>query len=410
MDEFMKGAPFAVMCRTVALAVLLSTTLRAQGPTCPKCVIQTTPVIRLGDSNVDGGFFPGSVSAVLRDSRGQFWVSFSSQDAPQIYDSLGKPLGRAGGLGSGPGEMRGGNVFWNGPADSVFIADRRNNKVLVFTASRKFVREFNLPQDPGLYSAMVGSRFVLTGTLRSRESVGFPAQLYNADGRWERSLGPSVVSGPRSLMSVRVVAAASDTSLWLIDPLSHAGGLFAVSGAAIAQLQRPDWFEPSNMIRNPFPDSAPQMRVNDARSDAAGRLWMIVSRPDVRWKTAGEPDEQAQPKEPGVRDFDRYFDTEIEVRDRTGALIASRRIDASLSRLLAGGFAIGPELPGSEGVRMIWKLTLIEPQTGRIGAYISNAYAENRVEQFAGLRSGYRLLLVRDGTCFRPAGSAEVAK
>ena len=355
-----------MMRRATPFLLLMSVAVGAQEPTCPKCTIQATPVMRLGDSDAEGAFFPGSVSAAFRDSKGQFWLAFSSDDAPQVYDAAGKPLGRIARVGSGPGEIHGSNIFWQGPADSVFITDRRNNKVLVFSDNRKFLREFNLPQDPGLYSAMVGSRFVMTGPLRTPAAAGFPAQLYDAQGRWERSLGPPTVSGPRSLMSARVVAAASDTSVWLIDPVSHSGGLFTLSGATLAQLERPDWFEPSSMIRNSFPDSAPQMRIYDARVDAAGRLWMIVSRPDPRWKTAGDPDNaKAQPRERRVGDFDRYFDTEIEVRDRTGALIASRRIDAALSRLLSGGFAIGAVLPGAEGARMIWKLTLIEPRTGR---------------------------------------------
>src|SRR3954471_3909238 len=112
---------------------------------CSRCRFNLTKVAAIGESNDEGAYFPAAASAVFQDHKGQFWFGFASDDPPQVYDAHGKALGKIARTGSGPGELRGSNVFMQGPGDSVFVADRRNNKIAVFTTDRRWRRDFQLP-------------------------------------------------------------------------------------------------------------------------------------------------------------------------------------------------------------------------------------------------------------------------
>lgn len=180
---------------------------------------------------------------------GDVYVTDAS-DRVTVVTPAGKALRRWGKRGSGRGEFSfadpsdpSGNLFAPiavGPEGKVYVADRGNHRVEVFSSTGKFIRQF------GSYGAGRGQFIVILGlTVDSAGNVYVSddqqqtVSKFSPAGRFDWSIGGPATTDPDlqggfALANVdahgRVVAGVNGRSIIYIDASGHKADAFPVSG------------------------------------------------------------------------------------------------------------------------------------------------------------------------------------
>ncbi|MDH4227931.1 MAG: NHL repeat-containing protein [Deltaproteobacteria bacterium] len=162
----------------------------------------------------------GSVVAVAKAADGNFYILDASAPALKLVNLKDKSVieVKLTGVPQGAGAF----VPWRfalDKADNLYVVDRMNARVLMFTSSGKFTREFVLPRDrgsKGINHVNVGS----DGSVYAVDSAGQKVYVFDANGKVRAVLGQGALAG-EALLFPSAVASDSDGLIYVAD--KHAG-------------------------------------------------------------------------------------------------------------------------------------------------------------------------------------------
>ena len=192
-------------------------------------------LLTIGEAGVagrDGRHFDGPTDvAVLPD--GSFYVTDGYGNARVAkFSADGSFQFDWGTRGTAPGQFRIPHAIDVGPRNRVYVADRENGRVQVFSETGMFVREFSTrPLEKPFGISVDRGRVVVTGDApRQTEHSSVRLAQFSADGTL-LSTAPALVTGPGG----DDLAVASDGSIFVVGPWEHGVEKFVHSGQ-----RRPD--------------------------------------------------------------------------------------------------------------------------------------------------------------------------
>lgn len=318
-------------------------TVRVLGQaSCAQCRIEVSRhmLLQTADSAAELDRQPYSMAM---DSEGRVLVAIDGSDHVKLFKGDGSFAARVGRRGRGPGEFISANHVSFGPGDTAFAFDSRNSRVSVFSPAMTFVRSAPIPR---MFSGTVlkDGSILISGVVPDPSRIGKAFHLFDRVGNQLQSFGfsdASVVPG-RGGLAVNWVAPSRDGGFWSV---SYRGAYTLAKWTQDGKLvQRLDI---SSALVGPgmgdhvgfTPDRATDAYVRSIVEDGEGRVWVEIVAADKDWKRGARfnrdlPGERGMI--PDISDYDRVYDTVIEVFDpRSGARIVSQRFDAHYALLLA---------------------------------------------------------------------------
>ncbi|MEQ8330400.1 MAG: 6-bladed beta-propeller [Longimicrobiales bacterium] len=112
--------------------------------------VSEAPVLAIGAEEGDPAQILFGVRGTVRLSDGRIVVANQGTNELRYFDGTGTHLLSSGRTGSGPGEFQFLDAIWPGRSDTVFAADRANNRITVFDASGALARSFDVEPGPGI--------------------------------------------------------------------------------------------------------------------------------------------------------------------------------------------------------------------------------------------------------------------
>lgn len=299
-----------------------------------------------------------------------------------VFSPEGVFQGFVGQLGDGPGEFRWPLLFHAGN-DSLWVADPRNARISLFRwndSGASFLTSWphqNVVPPPQAFIRLPGGDLLVNANIPSRDRIGYPLHRLRLDGS-TTSFGTATPAfrPDRPNLNARAVAPARDGGFWVAHQTRYEVERYDREGRLIRAWRRPvPWFPPNEGEQPADPDLPPQPRLTAIEEDEEGRLWVLALVPDPRHREAFGP----SPRPPAgsrerlvdLRDYNRYFDTIIEVLDlRRDVVVSSTRVDPMLTRLLGmheGAMLAASQEPTSHGGLAIL-VRRITPVTGAAGS------------------------------------------
>jgi hypothetical protein len=338
----------AVVATVTALSSAAAQSIRTvtidSRASCARCTIQLTPAVRIGDR--DG---PGSLdnerSWVVRDSRGRFFVLYAYATAIKLFDSTGNYVGSLGKKGGGPGEFDGVSGVHIGVGDSLHVLDWGTSRHSVFAPDLKYIRSNPIALQPQLRWIMLpDTRIVENLTIRTPEQLGKPLHLLGADGNVVRSFGSETEAHRPDFPGLgdRALAPHKGSLIWSAHQRAYVIDIVDVNTGAIVSriVRRAEWLpetEPQRTRIGSSADDPPISRLAAVHQDAEGLLWVTISVPDPRWKTAVKPGEA---RHVTITDPVKYTDNIIDVIDPVrGTLLVTQRFDDIPPWFIGEGYA-----------------------------------------------------------------------
>lgn len=318
------------------------TTRVADRVSCAQCKIELERVVRLqpGSGAQELSRQPYSVAT---DSRGRLLVAVNGFDHVDLYSRNGAFLEQVGRGGRGPGEFISANHVSFGPGDTAYVFDLRNRRVSIFTPEMKFLRS---APAPFMFSAttLANGSFVINGFVSDPDRIGKSFHLFDRMGNQLGSFGfadASVIPGEGGLAE-NFIAPSRAGGFWSV---SHRGAYtLARWGNDGALLHR---FDVASALVGPemgkqvgFTSTKPaDPYIRSLIQDLNGLIWVEIVVADANWKD-GVKFDPSLPGErgmfPDILDYDRAYDTVIEVFDpEKGTRVASQRFDSVYSLFAA---------------------------------------------------------------------------
>lgn len=326
-------------------------------PACVSCRIVVAPGIILGDTSGPGEF-PRGGRSITRDDRGRYFVGFLSQFPPKVYGPDGRYQAELGRAGEGPGEFRLAAIYAVG-GDTAWISDSFNGRLaeMVYSegrwahlASRPVS---GIPLSPFSVIRLRDRAILYNGVIMTSERIGYPLHLFR-DRQPLISFGTSAPAfRPAQVgLAVRAIWPARDGGAWVAHSVRYEVERYDDKGGLRDRWERRvPWFFPHDGSRGPDPGRPPDPRMLAIGEDDSGLLWFFLGVPDPRSREAFGP--APGPGMVDLRDFNRYYDTLIEVFDpRRGVILASQRVDDAMVVAVGafrGGFQAASELRTESG-------------------------------------------------------------
>lgn len=258
-------------------------------------------------------------------------------------------------------------AFWVrvGRGDSVRVVDRAQARITTFTPSLQMAR---MQRTGGYFYEIeflndAAGRYVITGMVSARSSIGLPVHLVSADGSVLRSFGSvEPIEDVRNTdLMWRNITPVDSTGVWSAPLTEYVLEHWNVDGRRLQRLVREvDWFRPHGSYGYPIdPHAPPTPGLMDVDYDDAGQVWAAIHVADPSWKDAlGErPDPYGRPT---IRILDEveYYDTLVEIISPAEQKVVGRvRLDAPLLNLIGDGLVATRafEGPGYPVIR-IWEI------------------------------------------------------
>jgi hypothetical protein len=295
---------------------------------CLDCAIRLQYVATLGEGTGEGAL-DEQIQFVARDDRGRFIVTSNVEALPFLYDSTGTYLGRLGSEGEGPGQFKAAAAVHTA-ADSLYVLDRGQGRLLVFDGELSFVRTITGLAPYSVAVPLPGGRFMANNSM----PTGAPLTVYDAQGGVVATAGDTVVADPGSayLHQPRAIALSSSGGAWTVKrrfrPIVHE---WNDHGELLREFPLDvDWFEPYETVQNPGPEFRPTPIVTGIWEDDSGRVWITGLAADERWASGfGEPRKgeggiEYHPIEDPALVMDAYVRA---LHPRTGEVLYQRRFD-----------------------------------------------------------------------------------
>ena len=117
-----------------------------------------------------------------------------------VFDLQGNFLNSYGGFGQDPGELASPTGVKVGPDGNIWVADRGNNRIQVFTPDGKTVRVFgSFGADPGQLNSPTSFTFDRDGNVYISEWTGSRIQIFTLDGQLIGEVAPGTFTGPHGI-------------------------------------------------------------------------------------------------------------------------------------------------------------------------------------------------------------------
>ena len=314
-------------CSVVALVALLA---GCHGFGRDLSPIRLAPIVTLGAMSGEGAI--ATTPIVSAHHHGGFWIVIPASSAigalPLAFGDDGAFLGSLHGDSTLVGSFSGPMFARIGPGDSIWVFDA-SRRVLIFGPHRTYARSIRLPMAPNDAQIMADNRVI------TAQDSGALISLFDANGVLVREFG-AIQPGTESMYPWHTILPVDDGTFWtftshLPRKLEH----WDTAGRLLREIDQNDarfplQYEPARLPQ--ARDQVPATQQPPAWIDNKGRLWSLGVVADQHWQLGLAPadsvDSGAFRSPIPIVDFDRYYDTTLDVRDlATGALIASSRFD-----------------------------------------------------------------------------------
>lgn len=316
----------------------------ADAPTCLTCRITAArvSVLQVGPQVPELVSKPYSMA---RDSKGRVILAFDGAPGNHLllYGPSGAFIQTVGRGGAGPGEYRAAMYVSFGPGDTAYVFDVRNARVTILSPAMTYIRSAPIP--PWIFSTAVtkAGTIAISSGIPDAERVGKAFHTFDRVGNQLKSFGftdATVISG-RGALAISWIAASADGGFWA----STQSRDFVVSkwtddGQMLLRLNRqsslvPKTDEPKVWFTKSRP---PSPYVRSLAEDSDGRIWVEIVAPDPNWQRGVSFDGNARGELATlaqVNDYDKAFDTVIEIIDPVSrSVVARQRFDECFSLLL----------------------------------------------------------------------------
>jgi hypothetical protein len=334
---------------------------------CASCTLAVERVATLGDA--DGpGIIESTVATAVRDSRGRYFVVESYGVRIKVFDAAGKHIETLGRKGEGPGEFRGIGALRIGGGDTLLVFDQSLSRLSIFAPDLTFLKTTRLELPPFVGVVLLpAGQVVLASSVRTPERIGMPLHLISPDGRALRSFGSRTGAYRPDVpyFDERVIASGAPGRIWSAYRNQYVIEEWSAAGQPGRIIRRDlEWFPSSFTPGAPGSintESAPQPRLQAIRTDAYGRIWVVILVADRNWRRSVE--RAAGDSHARVREFNDYYDSVIEILDPVrGELLYRARIDEALIDFVADDLisSVG-STPGGWPVVNVWRVRIPTP-------------------------------------------------
>jgi hypothetical protein len=226
---------------------------------------------------------------------------------------------------------------------------------IVIPTPISFLRELAVYSDGSL---------VVNGDVRTEDGIGYALHVLDPGGRYVRSLGTGDrIVGPAAPNRLLTLSRSRFGGVWLADITEYRIERWDLEGELRAAWQsRPRWFPDKNTGRSISVDIAPSPSLSGIAEDSAGRLWIVATVADARWRDGVVPGPIQHGRQTvRVRSQQEWLDTIIEVVDPDrGAVVATKQFDVALFAMVDRTHAASfDESADGEPVIRIWRMRLI---------------------------------------------------
>jgi hypothetical protein len=265
---------------------------------------------------------------------GAFYVSPGADQASVLLyraensGALSEVIGRR---GRGPGEFGVAGVTVM-VSDSLHVFDRTLRRLTVFDQDHKAARTVQLADRVDAAIPLSGGRVLIHTISTAPERAGLPLHLMDPGGRILRSFGAeNALVDPRQRDKLRrIIGPAPEDRVWSIpwnNEYYEVELWDTSSGTSVVTLRRDaGWYQ-----HQPVPQFRDEVNSEPIRpnpnpvavwGDSKGLLWVVMATPRDDWRVHAPA---------------RRMSYVIEVIDPSaGILLASRRYDGALSKIVAG--------------------------------------------------------------------------
>ncbi len=318
------------------------------GPACA-CELRVTRVVTLSDPDGHAGLawplkvervHDGHVLVVPLDRQGEL-LQFGADGV--FVRRIGRP-------GRGPREFGGVLAIASGPADSTFVMDASNRRLVVLDPDLEIARSAPLPVMGGWFGVLNdGSVVVLTGVPRGPGGSADRLALLDRELAVVRTFLPGAVpTFPDEIRAARRrIGVASDGTIavGLVD--RYEIEVWGSDGTHRRTLRRsPPWFpsSPAPVDPDARDDAPPRPLLDEApRIAPDGRIWAVSWIADDGWREALGPVRSIRGETatgPVLERQSDYLDAVVENIDPvTGRVQASVRVDPALRLISDDGWA-----------------------------------------------------------------------
>ncbi|WP_420127233.1 hypothetical protein [Longimicrobium sp.] len=352
-----------VAALAAAPAPLAPQEVRLEEVNCPGCRLELHRVVELGDAQGPGRL-DQTLASWAADSRGRILLASGWQVPVRVFGADGRFAGTIQPTLPGDTLPLSIGLVAVTAGDTVNLVDDLRGLHLVLHADGNLVRTHTpTPLRPASMRLLLpGGRAVGTGTVATRDNVGYPLHLLGPDGAVLRSFGADVAEDvPGQSMDLRKLALAGPDAVWAGHLTRFGIERWTLDGERQAALVRDvPWFAPYTDMRW-RPDQAPHPILMALRQDAAGRLWSVVRVADERWRDARPliADTLLARRNPAAQyDPEELYDTMVEVIDPAcGRVLLSRRFPGLIAGFLDDGRMVSwSDRPGAHPRLTVWRV------------------------------------------------------
>lgn len=334
---------------------------------CSNCHLTVTEGPDIGAQS-GAGLIASDEARAVRDGRGRYYVlSRIYGKEVAVFDSTGGYLQTIGREGEGPGEFSDIGKLLIAPGDSLVVLDWAA-RLTLFDPDHRLIRTVPLPLSPEIVAALTPDGGVVIGLLRAAEGSTSAASLQplhhvSSDGVLLRSFGDGgeVYDATLPFSLSRTIANADGNAVWSAWRMPYRIDRYDLHTGELTDslIRRADFF-PSitdEQRRTNELELKPMPMIASIQQDSTGLLWVLLYLPDPAWQSA--IDRKAGAHGGQITDYDRYFDTRVEVIDPVRrALVGYRHFDEYLTHMVAPGIVAGVVVGDGTAVLKTWHLTV----------------------------------------------------
>jgi hypothetical protein len=325
------------------------------------CRLEVTHEVTLGQADGSGALT--DMVAIARDANGRYLVSGNKDRAAIItFDHRGRPTGRFGRKGKGPGEFE---FIWvlEARGNEVRVFDSYLNRLTVLDRALKPIRTHAIPSFISAVTTSSGD-VIVNSVIMSRSLAGVPLHLVGDKGNIVRSFGERREAFRADLPYAghRVITSSKSGGIWATPVNRYELEKWTVDGKRIQQIIPSEpWFKPHAGGAGFKPDRPPPPLISAIREHPAGYLIVAIAIADPQWKQSLKPlKDHPDGLKQAPTSLNEYHDTRIDVFDmRTGKLVDTRTIDDFASKF-ADDERLASYAENENGVPQVrvWRLRL----------------------------------------------------
>lgn len=331
--------------------------------TCAGCRITLEKTVEMGDS-AGPGRLDRALSSWARDSRGRFYVA-SGWDGPvRVFGADGSFLRTLGDSAAADTVRPVIGFVAVAAGDTVHLLDDLSSVHHVLDGALRPVRTTAISPHlrASAFSVLLpDGRIAFSGTVPTRDAIGYPLHLMDAAGSVAASLGSDEPAlRPGGAPDVRRIARAGADALWSGELTRYAVERWTLDGRRTAAFVREaPWFAPYTSTRW-TPAEPPHPMLMAVRQDAQGRLWTLVRVADPAWGQARPvmADSVLAARAPLLLyDLNDLYDAVVEVIDPAcGTLLHAQRFPVLLGGFLDDEHLLEWHLSGAAPPRLgVWR-------------------------------------------------------